>query len=1692
MVFDNCINNFIIFFFVVFHVSAYSGESESFDDSESGSSGEYQGVANGNDGECKKIYLNINQGTKNFKLDRCSLTSAFKIMGFGEMDPSLNQFLKPETHSFNCYLLQEINQSKQSKSVIHCNINKFTALPRGNGTIDMNGAKLEIHATDNIYKNIELKLYEDFKKNNIITKDAGSNNIKLDYFFDGSTFQDVETFLDQHFGFNYNNLTKFQEFNKFFPNSWRELSFTALFAPNFEFVEIIFWNKKDSDNTFFIFQSSTNSDESAVGFFKILDDYKSTINQALGIEVDENLLPMLKKFSSSCFSSCTSEIIMVFSNTHHDIIKSCITEESNVIMPKGVTLRWKNKSKNTVKIPSVSKDGTIVGGSSEIIGFSAQFFKVNDVTVANVTSYDNITSTLQTIIDNFLPQTLQFQDDDDFKLVLEKRAFFQMIYLSKDIVSLHCVLDEDWSIADELIQLKGLNLNLIVPLNNLQPTNNQIFSGNGEILVIGQMVEVKIEKGQAEYFLSADFIANNLSMLTEAAKVSFLPDNDYDKFQHLKSLPLSSLILKIKLNSKVLKFQGTSLSYANVSDKGVPNFSTLEIVLYNKNKNANMVVGICQEFVFFEKFVKEILDINLEGVPWLAFENFCFLVAKEEDSINKQHFNTEMYPVLKEGIGYKGRISYDNIVCQTIIKADGVTQVLNNYEDMCNFIKNKTNDFMKFIGGEGSISQSLFNFKTIVNTDQAVVLKIGSLQMINPSFSLKEVYQYTYKVTEKSPKIVTPNTKHTKLQRHNHHSHKRSHRNIKRSDETQNVEKITTRMFGVVIEGDVKDTSTKFECKGALSSYESGQLILNCTDAKISISYSEITNSQNVDKDVLFEASQGKSVVNNFSIFEFHSQMNVIYEDRIMKIENGSLTFNLLNIKDTYFSAQLKDVKDFKTILRKFQIIRNMKRLPLYIFSGSKFYESALLVWSGKDSVIAAASNRTARASTLNLFGSVNRSLSAVDFKMTVKKCFVRYVEWLPVMNVSMSKFIVYNKNKNKTTIGPKLRLEWNWCKCNKNSNSCNQDIKSINISGNVETIGISGKFEIILDKDGYFDTTMNHLFFNEVQAYINIKQEASLETLNQINPKLYVNLIQDDKTKFFIKNTVKNHFKTLANEFVSLYNGNSFSLINIKAEDLLYHPTKKIIDAIKPINDMIADQILAIESINKVMSRDCVEECIASPVNIPGIVTQQNSEGISFKWLPNNQRAINVSCVTDCEIIKSNENENLDDKINKIKKEIIIYDKLVGEAKELTDFYSTFEETTRSSYTAFESHKKKYEQLFNLLNKDVKEEVDFFQIEKFEINANVADIMMLGQNCVQNFKAKYTMFNQPKEFTFCQCFNGEYATYFANKVVENYLGDEFPNLKAFYEFHDSYVVKQEVYYKSLEDNLTNFYEKYGNIHVEDVEESPSQRFTVQFNDSLLDSSEVLNFHTKKLYLPLLAQSKRGLLDENHYAITRSIKTRKAFLYSSPWAALSVFDLENSLKGAQLVVRALPTNKSHCHTVSESGNQYIGLYSSIRSISDSYSQTKDQLSLIHQSMQNETNVLKKYTVGTSSETNIDQLYWIRQLERGTQLFYDLTQKKLSTYSSHALAAFKTKFERALKRNGFLNIGRFIKKLKEQVQTASRSVKKTSGMAAVSRLSEAIVSLFSKPNQKLDLVANRIKEMEKYVMNINGMVRTCKH
>ena len=48
----------------------------------------------------------------------------------------------------------------------------------------------------------------------------------------------------------------------------------------------------------------------------------------------------------------------------------------------------------------------------------------------------------------------------------------------------------------------------------------------------------------------------------------------------------------------------------------------------------------------------------------------------------------------------------------------------------------------------------------------------------------------------------------------------------------------------------------------------------------------------------------------------------------------------------------------------------------------------------------------------------------------------------------------------------------------------------------------------------------------------------------------------------------------------------------------------------------------------------------------------------------------------------------------------------------------------------------------------------------------------MHGDNCVEGFHAEYEVFKEVQSFDLCQCFNGEYATYFAKSKMTSALYD--------------------------------------------------------------------------------------------------------------------------------------------------------------------------------------------------------------------------------------------------------------------------------------------------------------------------------
>ena len=86
---------------------------------------------------------------------------------------------------------------------------------------------------------------------------------------------------------------------------------------------------------------------------------------------------------------------------------------------------------------------------------------------------------------------------------------------------------------------------------------------------------------------------------------------------------------------------------------------------------------------------------------------------------------------------------------------------------------------------------------------------------------------------------------------------------------------------------------------------------------------------------------------------------------------------------------------------------------------------------------------------------------------------------------------------------------------------------------------------------------------------------------------------------------------------------------------------------------------------------------------------------------------------------------------------------------------------------------------------------------------------------------------------------------------------------------------------------------------------------TVQKRDNTMQINTKPGFVTfgENIYLlPVLKQAERNLLVKSKSCTTRSLNTRLAFLYSSPWAAIDVFDPKSSLIDANFKIESIKSN----------------------------------------------------------------------------------------------------------------------------------------------------------------------------------------
>ena len=94
---------------------------------------------------------------------------------------------------------------------------------------------------------------------------------------------------------------------------------------------------------------------------------------------------------------------------------------------------------------------------------------------------------LEKIIQTFVPDFNLDVDSKPFHIFLQKTVLFLKLMIDTNNIVIHGRINEDWFIADGLINLIGITLTLTASIGS---ENKWVFSVHGDILILEQSVWV--------------------------------------------------------------------------------------------------------------------------------------------------------------------------------------------------------------------------------------------------------------------------------------------------------------------------------------------------------------------------------------------------------------------------------------------------------------------------------------------------------------------------------------------------------------------------------------------------------------------------------------------------------------------------------------------------------------------------------------------------------------------------------------------------------------------------------------------------------------------------------------------------------------------------------------------------------------------------------------------------------------------------------------------------------------------------------------------------------------------------------------------------------------------------------------------------------------------------------------------------
>jgi len=658
----------------------------------------------------------------------------------------------------------------------------------------------------------------------------------------------------------------------------------------------------------------------------------------------------------------------------------------------------------------------------------------------------------------------------------------------------------------------------------------------------------------------------------------------------------------------------------------------------------------------------------------------------------------------------------------------------------------------------------------------------------------------------------------------------------------------------------------------------------------------------------------------------------------------------------------------------------------------------------------------------------------------------------------------------------------------------------SVTFVGFIETIGVSKKIEIPVDGDGKFAIDFTQLegggpfrLYNEAKCTMSIRQEEAVSTLYELNPRMEIDLSPSSEQ---LVTAVKSRVTEIAEELTRIRTGDSFNRFTSAADG----DARDVRTLMDNINEQMGPIVDKIEANNRLMSQDCIQKCESKKLSVYGYRFEAQ-----FKGDEQAHEVSNVLCISSCEITKpkhSRDNQNLFAKIKESKTlfSMLMLRKEIMQ-KTLDNFYSyLYKLNKRFKHTGKVASKQLnfIDQMYEEQNQQVA-----FSLFNLKLDLKVTQIMTkeLDTKCVRGFHTNFQLYNdERKRIAMKICFNGEFQQYYANTAVRRNFDEE--KWRSF-NMRMQAAGDREKVLRLETDRALGILKRAANPQADDLmlgellkdldtyklsddgvdneDEDTNTRSSInqtaikktrKSNVLYFGSNQSISFPTLDHHLNKLSSMKRT------YLIKRP-EAKRVFMYSSPWVAVKFLSLYKNETFNPEASKDVHETASYCQL----SKRYLSV---ARSLSDCISSYKhaNQKHLAMSSFLNKGRaklaaVYNSSVAHFSSAGKKDAMFWLREYNRGSEMYSQLSNSKLVDFNVHGMNRWKENAARTLSnkfKGSVSTVEGYLHALHNNtIKAILRSNVPVNGQNQLDNLSQELNGLFTSDSTLHQLSTNPIKD-----------------